>query len=253
LVSVRDAWEAGEALAGGADVIDVKEPSRGSLGAASGQTRRDIRLALAAASGCSTRSPIPLSAACGELADNPIAEAATELDGYSFAKVGLAGCSVLGDWQRRWQEWMATLPALTAPVAVIYADFELCGAPSPWEILEAAAATPARTMLVDTCQKSGRSTLDWLTACELVEMIHSARATGFLVALAGSITVEVLADILRFEPDWIAVRGGVCRTGRESRLDRELVKRFATRLSTPSMSNVGAVCNQMVDSTRNRA
>ena len=34
LVSVRSADEAIAALAGGADVIDVKEPNRGALGAA---------------------------------------------------------------------------------------------------------------------------------------------------------------------------------------------------------------------------
>jgi uncharacterized protein (UPF0264 family) len=34
LVSVRDAAEAADALAGGADLIDVKEPNAGSLGAA---------------------------------------------------------------------------------------------------------------------------------------------------------------------------------------------------------------------------
>ena len=38
LVSVRSAAEALSALAGGADVIDVKEPNRGSLGAADDET-----------------------------------------------------------------------------------------------------------------------------------------------------------------------------------------------------------------------
>ena len=38
LVSVRDAAEAEEALVGGAAVIDVKDPARGSLGAAAPAT-----------------------------------------------------------------------------------------------------------------------------------------------------------------------------------------------------------------------
>ena len=38
LVSVRSAAEALAALAGGADVIDVKEPNQGSLGAADDDT-----------------------------------------------------------------------------------------------------------------------------------------------------------------------------------------------------------------------
>jgi hypothetical protein len=42
LVSVRNAAEAEEALAGGADIIDVKEPSRGPLGRADAQNARDV-------------------------------------------------------------------------------------------------------------------------------------------------------------------------------------------------------------------
>jgi uncharacterized protein (UPF0264 family) len=42
LVSVRDAAEAVEALAGGADWIDLKEPQRGPLGAVDAVTARDV-------------------------------------------------------------------------------------------------------------------------------------------------------------------------------------------------------------------
>ena len=44
LVSVRSAEEVGPALEGGADIIDAKEPDRGSLGPVVGcDARRDIR------------------------------------------------------------------------------------------------------------------------------------------------------------------------------------------------------------------
>ena len=42
LVSVRTAAEARIALAGGADIVDAKEPSRGSLGAVSPSVLRQI-------------------------------------------------------------------------------------------------------------------------------------------------------------------------------------------------------------------
>ena len=42
LVSVRSAAEAMEALAGGADMIDVKEPKRGSLGVADMSTIAEV-------------------------------------------------------------------------------------------------------------------------------------------------------------------------------------------------------------------
>ena len=49
LVSVRSAAEARTALAGGADVIDVKEPAHGSLGRASTEVIREV---IDAVAGC---------------------------------------------------------------------------------------------------------------------------------------------------------------------------------------------------------
>ena len=59
LVSVRNAAEATEALAGGASIIDVKEPSRGPLG------RADADVTAAIAEAVAGRAP--LTVACGEL------------------------------------------------------------------------------------------------------------------------------------------------------------------------------------------
>ena len=60
LVSVRSADEARAALAGGADVIDIKEPGRGPLGRADEATWRAVRAEVA--------GRVPVSAALGELA-----------------------------------------------------------------------------------------------------------------------------------------------------------------------------------------
>src|SRR6266496_2650971 len=95
LVSVRSVAEALTALAGGADVIDVKEPSRGSLGAADDDT---ISAVVRAVNG---RAPV--SAALGELVDligSPIGDGTpTLVDGVSLFKIGLARCRALNDWQ----------------------------------------------------------------------------------------------------------------------------------------------------------
>ncbi len=61
LVSVRSAAEAEAALAGGAHVIDVKEPSRGSLGRADDATIDEVVRVVAGRR--------PVSAALGELHD----------------------------------------------------------------------------------------------------------------------------------------------------------------------------------------
>ena len=63
LVSVRDASEALAALAGGADIIDVKEPTRGSLGMADGDAVAGVVEAVG--------ERVPVSAALGELCEWP--------------------------------------------------------------------------------------------------------------------------------------------------------------------------------------
>src|SRR5439155_24791233 len=86
LVSVASAAEASAALAGGADVIDAKDPKAGALGAVSVEVLRDIEAAVAGAR--------PVSAALGEASDAPTIECAARTfaaAGVSFVKVGFAG------------------------------------------------------------------------------------------------------------------------------------------------------------------
>ena len=119
LVSVRDAQEAEIALASGVDLIDVKEPSRGSLGAADAAT-------LAAIARC-VDGRAPLSAALGELFE--ARSTATLPAAFRFAKFGLAGCRARPDWIDRWRTALAELPPGAAGVAVVYADWRQRGRP----------------------------------------------------------------------------------------------------------------------------
>src|SRR4051794_2290794 len=99
LVSVRSAAEALAALAGGADVIDVKEPKNGSLGAADDDT---ISAVVRAVNG---RAPV--SAALGELVDSigslNRSSGRMLVHGISLFKLGLAGSGAHDEWQTRWQ------------------------------------------------------------------------------------------------------------------------------------------------------
>ncbi len=89
LVSVVDAAEARAAAAAGADIVDVKNPAEGSLGAPSPSVIADIREAVPAA--------IPVSAAIGDMPNLPGTAALAALgaahSGASFVKVGLWGTS----------------------------------------------------------------------------------------------------------------------------------------------------------------
>src|SRR5215472_5029815 len=83
LVSVRSASEVEAALRGGASVIDVKEPARGSLGRASDRTIAEVV--------CFVAGKRPVSAALGELAKSLAVEWPRANLFLAYVKWGLAG------------------------------------------------------------------------------------------------------------------------------------------------------------------
>lgn len=209
LVSVRSAEEAAAALHGGAALIDVKEPHRGSLG------RADLATWLAVATQVCERTPV--SVACGELTDwNPAHPELHIPNNVQYAKCGMAGCVGLPAWRDRWHTWRATLPAHTNPVAVIYADAHRAGAPPAQEVLATATEADCRVVLWDTFVKDGTHLLDHVTRDELDAQVRWARHRGMLIVLAGSLTTRHLPTVMQWRPAYVAVRGAVCdqdRTG----------------------------------------
>lgn len=225
LVSVRSAAEARLALAGGADLIDVKEPIAGSLGAASAQVWREVVGTVAGVR--------PLSAALGEVRDFQPGDLNALAD-YQFAKLGLAGCRGLSDWIERWRAALSTLPGHVTPVAVAYADDHAAESPAPWEVARIGFELGCRALLIDTYYKSNGGVFDVIGQAELRETFQQTRRLGMMVVLAGSLRLVRLQDALSLEPDFIAVRGAVCQGNRENALDEQLVRTWADQLHFPS-------------------
>lgn len=223
LVSVRDAEEALIALRGGADIIDVKEPRNGSLGAADSKVWRAVHERIAGRA--------PLSAALGELASCVVRGTMKDLDGYRFAKFGLAGCQDVAGWPQRWRATLSLLPAEVAPVAVAYADFEQARAPDPSHVLAQAMHFKCAALLLDTFEKSNGDLFDYLTPSRLSQLIQQARNAGLLVVLAGSLSSDSIVKAVKLSPDYVAVRGAVCRGDRSAGIDQQLVRRLRDRVT----------------------
>ncbi|MCI0459162.1 MAG: (5-formylfuran-3-yl)methyl phosphate synthase [Gemmataceae bacterium] len=228
LVSVRSVEEAEAALEGGAHVIDVKEPLRGSLGRASDST---IEAVLARVAG---RRPV--SAALGELANE--AEAVPYPGrGLAFVKWGLFGMG-----ERDWREALAKaarhmeqVDLQCQMVTVAYADWQWAGAPGVEEVAAFARNRAGSVLLVDTFQKAPRpqtgespTLLDLLPLAQVVRLCGLCREARVGVALAGSLQARHIKELKAAQPDWLAVRGAVCEQGRReaavsARKVRELV------------------------------
>jgi uncharacterized protein (UPF0264 family) len=233
------------ALAAGVDVIDVKEPLRGSLGAATTETvQRVIELV--------GRRAI-VSAACGELVDWPsAANAAASPRGLALAKIALAGCDDMPDWKRRWRDWAAALPAGTRPVGVVYADRAIAKSPSWQEIIALAGEVSAPFVLVDTFDKSAGTLFDHWTPAVLCEFAAEIRAAGIGIVLAGSLSGDDIRRAREFEPDFVAVRGAACRGGRTGAIDataihqiRAMLGRQHAEIRRSNLGNIHAAASEL--------
>ena len=253
LVSVRSAAEVAAALEGGADIIDAKEPSRGSLGAVSSDVLADIVKCVP--------PEHPLSIALGDLISEAQVEHAIttlELGAGSwplYLKLGFAGVSSLTTIARLLRVAVLSrcchrrVPGI---VAVAYADASTAGTARPREIADAAGAEGCVGVLLDTHQKNGQNLFAITGETELAHWIDDCRAAGLLTAVAGSLDAPDLPRLSRLAPDIVGVRGAACEGGRggEVRPDRVAALRMGI-LSASSASLQGPIPPMLRERSRN--
>ena len=223
LVSVKSAAEARIALLNGAALIDVKDPARGSLGRADESVILDVAHLVG--------QQRPVSAALGELLEDPLPPTIPTL---TYAKWGLAGLAKLPQWRQliaQAKEKLSESIASCRLVLVAYADFRRASSPGPEEIIEVASELSCPAVLIDTWMKDGTNLLDLLTPTKIASLSDACRERGLQVALAGSLGVKEIESLLPARPDWFAVRGAVCDRGRrDSAIDGHAVQRIANLL-----------------------
>jgi uncharacterized protein (UPF0264 family) len=220
LVSVRSAEEAAAALDAGADLIDVKDPSRGPLGMAHHEAVAGVVEAVG--------GEVPVSAALGEWSSDILTAAHWHLElPLSYVKWGLAGYKGGPAWGEELLETRRQVPAGVEVVAVAYADWERANSAPPAEVARFAKRFRYRAFLLDTFAKDGKTLLDWMTPDEVAELVAGLRRGMVRVAVGGSLKLEQLKQLKGVAPDWFAVRGAVCAGGkRDGVLDPVRVKKW---------------------------
>ncbi|NLY01782.1 MAG: hypothetical protein GXY83_37330 [Rhodopirellula sp.] len=233
LVSVRDAEEAAIARRCGVDLVDVKEPSRGPLGAADFSVVGEVVREIAPAR--------PVSMALGELLQWKPNLASQLPAGLDFVKWGMAGAAGGSEWPSIWRLAVGSLPTQTRPVAVVYADWKAACAPQPHEIVSQAARLRCPFLLVDTFEKSSGGLLQSLSPPELADLVRLTRQQKLGVVLAGSLSEETIPRVLPLEPDYVAVRGMVCRGGRSGPIEAARIERLLQLLEDHSIRSVSRI------------
>jgi uncharacterized protein (UPF0264 family) len=242
LVSVRSAVEVEAAVEGGAEIIDAKEPRRGSLGAVDAVTLAGIAGAVP--------EGMPFSIALGDCTTPEDARRAVDLTravarrpSELYVKVGLAGVveSAAGRSVLEAAIAAARGSALEPQVvAVAYADHQLATSLAPPAILDIAAEAGARGVLLDTWTKAGLPVFDWLAALHIGRWLAEARSRGLLTALAGSLSLDHMDLVCRLDPDVVGVRGAACERGRTGAVSARLVGQLAAAKSRPQRT-LGAI------------
>ncbi|MFM9842171.1 MAG: (5-formylfuran-3-yl)methyl phosphate synthase [Dongiaceae bacterium] len=212
LASVTSMAEAEIALAGGADILDLKDPSRGALGAL------PTEIITACVAGIAQRRIV--SATAGDLAMEPdlVRNAVRRLSacGVDIVKIGLfpggdilACISALRDETVRGTRLVAVMFADQAP------EFSLIG-----PLREAGLIG----VMLDTADKSAGGLRHHLDGDDLADFVEAAKKFGLMSGLAGSLRLEDVAPLAALQPDYLGFRGGICDHGRQSALSPERLR-----------------------------
>ncbi len=232
LVSVVSAEEALQALAGGAEIIDVKDPREGALGAPSPRVLSEVVRAVGAAA--------PVSVALGDFPDLPHAAAlaarGAALTGASYVKLGLRGVRELDRAVALMSAVADAVGTTTAVIAATYADGRALEPPAlaPQLLPEVVERAGISGALIDTFVKDGRGLYGWLSEPEVAELIARTHAAGGSFGVAGQL---IRGQLRRVPADVVGVRSAVCRGGdRTAGLDAELVAAAVAELRAGALN-----------------
>ncbi|MEO3998317.1 (5-formylfuran-3-yl)methyl phosphate synthase [Mesorhizobium sp. CAU 1732] len=212
LASVADLAETEIAVSGGADIIDLKDPKAGALGAAAIEI---IRQAVQKIAGrCAT------SAVCGDLPMEPetIPVTAEEIaaTGVDYVKIGFFpspnanACAAA----------LAPLGERTKLIAVLFADRE-----PDFGLLDVFARHGFHGAMVDTADKAGGRLLDHMPPERIPIFVNRARSLGLKVGLSGSLEAPDIPRLLPFAPDFLGFRGALCdRSQRTASINKQAVE-----------------------------
>ena len=197
LASVKNLSEAQLVLNANVDIIDLKQPEFGALGALSVDDVTEIVKSLNGRCVISaTVGDLPMDA---DIIFNAVSEMAKT--GVDFVKIGFFP---EGDWFEISQR-LAILTPNTKLIAVLFADTQ----PNFAIIPQLKKAGFAGVML-DTMHKQKGSLTQVMRNETIAEFVNLAKIERLICGLAGSLRLENIATLLPFGADYLGFRGALC-------------------------------------------
>ncbi len=231
LISPINETEALEAIAGGADIIDVKNPKEGALGANYPWVIKKIKEA--------TPKHLEVSCTLGDVPNLPGSVSLAALGaaslGVDYVKVGLYGLKTAQEAVFLLQQVNKAAKECSPNIKVAaagYADAQNIGSLNPSLIPEIAHKAHADVAMLDTAAKDGTNLFSHQTIEQLKAFVASAHGFGLQAALAGSLRKQDLPVIYGLGADIAGLRGAAC-TGSDrnkGHITRALVAELAETL-----------------------
>jgi len=239
LVSPISLEEAKAVMAGGADIVDVKNVKEGSLG---GQKPWVVEAIVAEC----RKAGSQCSAALGDLTYKPgtaaLAAYGTAQLGVNYIKAGLHGVKNYDEAVDLMGSIVQAIRMKDEPIKAVaagYADFKRFGGVSYQDIIRVAKDSGSDLAMLDTAIKDGQTLFDAMTKEEIEEFVTMARDSDLEVALAGSVKSDHMAFLKELDPDIVGIRGAVCPAGdRTQGITEDGVRAFmeSVRTLAPSVN-----------------
>jgi len=197
LASVNSIAEALLVLNAEVDIIDLKQPERGALGALDTDLVRQIVAEIA--------GRCPVSATVGDLPMQPDivfnAVRAMADTGVDYVKIGFFPD---GDWCAT-VEKLAELTPQAALIAVLFAD-----AQPDFTIISALQQAGFAGVMLDTMNKHKGSLTQVMTHADIAQFVGLSRQHSLLCGLAGSLRLDDIAALIPYRADYLGFRGALC-------------------------------------------
>lgn len=197
LASVKNLSEAQLVLNANVDIIDLKQPEFGALGALSVDDVAEIvknidgRCVVSA-----TVGDLPMDA---EIIFNAVSDMAKI--GVDFVKIGFFPD---GNWFAIVQK-LADLTQNTKLIAVLFADTQ-----PDFAIISELKKVGFAGVMLDTMHKQNGSLTQVMANETIAEFVKLSKTQPLICGLAGSLRLENIAELLPFGADYLGFRGALC-------------------------------------------
>jgi len=198
LASVNSVEEALQALSANVDIVDLKQPALGALGALETDLVKNIVDAIG--------GRCPVSATVGDLPMQPEivyqAVKAMAETGVDYIKIGFFPG---GDWQGTLEKLAALTQQNLALIAVLFADTQ-----PDFAVIDSLKNVGFKGVMLDTMNKKNGSLTQVMTKIDIAQFVRLAKDRSMLCGLAGSLRLDDIAELMPYQPNYLGFRGALC-------------------------------------------